>query len=220
MGRQAISRAEHTHIRPNVGRLSRPTFAPAFVDNQPGAVALHKLSAALHDSPRLAAQRKLAEAMHNGPHIAAQRKQIEGMNARPAQRLGLPEEEELLQGQFAPLQRMGAEEEDLLQGKFEPVQRQDGPEEEELLQGKFAPVQRAEPESDREPRANDTGLPDKLKSGIESFSGMSLDNVKVHYNSAQPAQLNAQAYAQGSDIHVAPGQEQHLPCSRRRAEYH
>ena len=38
-----------------------------------------------------------------------------------------------------------------------------------------------------------------------------MDHVKVHYNSAQPAQLNALAYAQGSDIHVAPGQEKHLP---------
>ena len=40
---------------------------------------------------------------------------------------------------------------------------------------------------------------------------MSMDDVKVHYNSSQPAQLNALAYTQGSDIHVAPGQEQHLP---------
>jgi hypothetical protein len=40
---------------------------------------------------------------------------------------------------------------------------------------------------------------------------MSLDHVRVHYNSPQPAQLNALAYAQGSDIHLAPGQERHLP---------
>jgi Domain of unknown function (DUF4157) len=58
---------------------------------------------------------------------------------------------------------------------------------------------------------NNTGLPDNLKSGIESLSGISMDGVKVHYNSPQPAQLNALAYAQGTDIHVAPGQEQHLP---------
>ncbi|MEN9865213.1 MAG: hypothetical protein RL748_803, partial [Pseudomonadota bacterium] len=57
---------------------------------------------------------------------------------------------------------------------------------------------------------NHTGLPDNLKSGIETLSGMRLDHVKVHYNSSQPAQLNALAYAQGSEIHVAPGQEQHL----------
>ena len=60
-------------------------------------------------------------------------------------------------------------------------------------------------------KPNNTGLPDNLKSGIESMSGMSMDSVRVHYNSAQPAQLNALAYAQGTDIHVAPGQEQHLP---------
>lgn len=58
---------------------------------------------------------------------------------------------------------------------------------------------------------NETGLPDGVKSGIESLSGMSLESVKVHYNSSQPAQLNALAYAQGSEIHVAPGQERHLP---------
>ncbi|MFY1825220.1 DUF4157 domain-containing protein [Myxococcus fulvus] len=57
---------------------------------------------------------------------------------------------------------------------------------------------------------NDTGLPDSLKSGVESLSGMSLDDVRVHYNSAAPAQLQALAYTQGSDIHVAPGQEKHL----------
>jgi hypothetical protein len=61
------------------------------------------------------------------------------------------------------------------------------------------------------PKPNNTGLPDNLKSGIESLSGMSMDHVKVHYNSSQPAQLNAHAYAQGGEIHVAPGQEQHVP---------
>jgi hypothetical protein len=59
--------------------------------------------------------------------------------------------------------------------------------------------------------ANNTGLPDQLKSGIESLSGMAMDDVKVHYNSSKPADVGAHAYAQGSDIHVAPGQEQHLP---------
>jgi hypothetical protein len=58
---------------------------------------------------------------------------------------------------------------------------------------------------------NNTGLPDQLKSGIENLSGMSMDDVKVQYNSAEPAALNALAYAQGSDIHVGPGEEEHLP---------
>jgi hypothetical protein len=38
-----------------------------------------------------------------------------------------------------------------------------------------------------------------------------MDDVKVHYNSDKPAQLNAHAYAQGTDIHLASGQEKHLP---------
>ena len=58
---------------------------------------------------------------------------------------------------------------------------------------------------------NNTGLPDRLKVGVEQLSGYSLDDVQVHYNSAKPAQLQAHAYAQGTDIHVAPGQEQQLP---------
>jgi hypothetical protein len=64
-----------------------------------------------------------------------------------------------------------------------------------------APVQRQE---------NNTGLPDGLKAGIENASGLSLDSVKVHYNSSRPAGLRALAYAQGSDIHLGPGQEKHL----------
>ncbi|MFD2563155.1 eCIS core domain-containing protein [Aquimarina rubra] len=60
-------------------------------------------------------------------------------------------------------------------------------------------------------RKNNTGLPDNLKSGIENLSGYSMDDVKVHYNSNKPAQLQAHAYAQGTDIHLAPGQERHLP---------
>ncbi|WP_025146694.1 DUF4157 domain-containing protein [Pedobacter jeongneungensis] len=56
-----------------------------------------------------------------------------------------------------------------------------------------------------------TGLPDNLKNGIENLSGLSMDDVNVHYNSNQPAQLQAHAYAQGTDIHIAAGQEKHLP---------
>ena len=58
---------------------------------------------------------------------------------------------------------------------------------------------------------NKTGMPDGLKTSMESMSGFDLSDVKVHYNSSRPAQLNALAYAQGSDIHMGPGQEQHLP---------
>lgn len=60
-------------------------------------------------------------------------------------------------------------------------------------------------------KGNNTGLPDNLKTGIEHLSGHAMDDVKVHYNSSKPAQLQAHAYAQGTNIHIAPGQEKHLP---------
>jgi hypothetical protein len=60
-------------------------------------------------------------------------------------------------------------------------------------------------------KENNTGLPDNLKTRMENLSGMSLDDVKVHRNSDKPASVQAHAYTQGNDIHIAPGQEKHLP---------
>jgi hypothetical protein len=58
---------------------------------------------------------------------------------------------------------------------------------------------------------NRTGLPDGLKAGIEHVAGLSMDDVRVHYQSRKPAQLQALAYTQGTAIHVGPGQEKYLP---------
>lgn len=81
-----------------------------------------------------------------------------------------------------------------------------------ILGGYNSPLQRkAMGEEPLQKKENTTGLPDNLKSGVENLSGIGLDDVNVHYNSAEPAQLQAHAYAQGTDIHVAPGQEKHLP---------
>jgi len=79
------------------------------------------------------------------------------------------------------------------------------------IQNKAIELQDNRPASILQKKANNTGLPDHLKSGIENLSGHSMDNVKVHYNSSKPAQLQAHAYAQGTDIHIASGQEKHLP---------
>ncbi len=69
----------------------------------------------------------------------------------------------------------------------------------------------AQPKSSIQGKENNTGLPDDLKTGIENLSGYSMDDVNVHYNSDKPAQLQAHAYAQGTDIHLGPGQEKYLP---------
>lgn len=60
-------------------------------------------------------------------------------------------------------------------------------------------------------RGNHTGLPDKLKAGIERLSGMALDDVRVHYNSSLPAEVQVLAYTQGTNIYVGRGQEEYLP---------
>ena len=113
--------------------------------------------------------------------------------------------------QVAQLRRLQA----LADGHYAPVAQFAGdPEEEERVQGKFASAQ-LPPQLQQAPRANNTGLSDQFKSGIESLSGFSMDHVWVDYNSSQPAQLNALASAQGSDIHLAPGQGRHLPHQAR-----
>lgn len=126
---------------------------------------------------------------------------LQAVAETPLQRIGL-DDEEALQGKFEnPIQRVSEEEEEPLQGKFsQPIQREE--DEDVALQGKFeTPVQ----------KKNETGMSDSLKSGIENLSGFAMDDVRVHYNSSQPATVQALAYTQGTNIHVAPGQEQHLP---------
>jgi len=122
----------------------------------------------------------------------------------PVQRQEISEEEETCPScvQKHEIQ----EEKEPLQGMFENkpekamcsscVQRQEIPREEEYLQMK---------------KENNTGMPDNLKAGVESLSGIDLSDVRVHYNSSKPAEIGALAYTQGTDIHVAPGQERHLP---------
>ena len=60
-------------------------------------------------------------------------------------------------------------------------------------------------------RENPADLPAGLKARIKGLSGLSMDDVRVHYNSSRPAALQALAHTRGSDIHVGPGQEKHLP---------
>lgn len=60
-------------------------------------------------------------------------------------------------------------------------------------------------------KINNSGLPDTLKSGVENLLGLSIDEVKVHYNSDKQVQIHAHAYGQGTDINIASGHEKHLP---------
>ncbi len=200
----AASHSRNSHARPNAVSLTLGENSPAQVKRldslqaNPAQLALKQKSETM--------QPKRESSMNCQPEASLQRVEEEELQGKfeTAQRM----EEEELQGKFDTAQRAEGLEEEELQGKFETAQRF---EDEEELQGKFDTAQRVEEEDLLQGKANDTGMPDNLKAGMESLSGVSLDHVQVHYNSAKPAQLNAHAYAQGSQIHLGPGQEQHLP---------
>jgi hypothetical protein len=218
----------------------RQSSAAEFVDKRGSSAMQNRAMQGIDNSPAMTLQRKQLEGsigdpvqkveedeLMQGKFNTMQRMEEDELQGKfeTLQRREVLEEEELLQGKFESVQLQEMEEEEMLQGKFDSVQRVSleedelqgkfetlqrmADEEEELLQGKFSePVQR---EQESTAATNQTGMPDNLKSGIESLSGMDVSDVRVHYNSSKPAQLNALAYAQGSDIHLGSGQEKHLP---------
>ncbi|MGH1337764.1 MAG: DUF4157 domain-containing protein [Aureispira sp.] len=65
-------------------------------------------------------------------------------------------------------------------------------------------------ENVQQPESNKTGIPDNLKAAMEYLYGISLQEVRVHYNSDKPIEMGAYAYAEGLNIYIAPGQEKYL----------
>ena len=59
--------------------------------------------------------------------------------------------------------------------------------------------------------ANATALPAPLRAGIEALAGLALGDVQVRRGSSLPARYGALATTQGAEIHLAPGQDHHLP---------
>ena len=57
---------------------------------------------------------------------------------------------------------------------------------------------------------NPTGIPMSLKNRFEAVGGLSFDDVRVHYNSKEPAKLGALAYTRGNQVYIGRGQEKHL----------
>ena len=205
--------------------------------SQPGGAAQRCCDDRLNGNPRVEPQLQLQSSLDQSPRVAAQMK-LAGILSRKAM-TSLPHRKNALESRGTaqakcPLAARPkpaiAEEEDLAQAKFEtaqrnqgagdpqtislPLQREEGTDDEDSIQAKLDPVQReASAQSGVSPSqsVNRTGLPDDLKAGVESLSRHSMDDVRVHYNSPRPAQLKALAYAQGTNIHVAPGQQKHLP---------
>jgi len=165
-------------------KIVRPNGYSSFAAPDGNGTAMAQL---VGRQPEASVRPGLSAAVTSSPFIGAQRRALSEAFAGPAQRKGSPEKK--LQGKFLPAQRATADKEKMRQGRFDTAQR-------------------VEAESGA---SSWSGLPDGLRSGVETLSGVRMDAVNVHYNSAKPAQLNALAYAQGSDIHLGPGQEKHLP---------
>ncbi len=155
--------------------------APAGRSPAPEPQATPKQAGILNRRPQAVAQRKLAEFIHRSPRVVAQAKREADLLALPAQRTAAPGNQ--------PTHRIPH-----------------GPEEDETLQLKTDAGATAPVPAQLKSNPNRTGMPDRLKAGIESLSGVDMSDVRVHANSDKPAQLNALAYAQGSDIHLGPGQ--------------
>ncbi|MCB0376139.1 MAG: DUF4157 domain-containing protein, partial [Sinomicrobium sp.] len=196
-----------------------------FADNRKEALAHKELQEGINNSPRVQQLMALQQTVYNSPRV----RQLTAIRNMAD---GSPQAQQMLQLQSKvrqhtlqeTAQRIATEEEEKeeapMQGMFEAVQRvATGEDEEDPIQRKFEPdsqgangqVQGIVQKQAETSAKNNTGLPDNLKTGIENLSGYGMDDVKVHYNSDKPAQLNAHAYAQGTDIHLAPGQEKHLP---------
>lgn len=176
-------------------------------------------SRTLDSNPRASKQAPISDilqAYKNGTlgKQSIQRECVEDEELLQSKRSGQAPVNVILQRYEESIQRnVPEEDEELLQGKFDTARRTEiGIDEEKLLQGKFeSDIQTEQEPIQREEKSNNTGLPNNLKTGVENLSGYSMDDVKVHYNSDKPVQLNALAYAQGTDIHIGPGQENHLP---------
>ena len=76
-----------------------------------------------------------------------------------------------------------------------------------MQEGKFGtPLQNKEDKTVKTPQENRTGMPDAVKSKMETTFGTDFSAVKVHPNSTKAVDVEALAYTQGTDVHFAPGQ--------------
>jgi len=200
-----------TTVRNDQKQNADPAFQ--FADKRPEAIQMRELQAMADNY----AKKNAVQFVDNRPEAVAQRKLQEMANNSP-QALQLKAFQDIANNspqakQVAQLQAMA----DNYSGKV--LQKQEIKEEETLIQKKeidekeFDTGSTERPHSDNlfQKKENNTGLPDNLKKGMENLSGVSLDDVKVHRNSDKPAQLQAHAYAQGTDIHLGPRQEKYLP---------
>jgi|GEM_PF-6241934 len=180
------------------------------VQRQEGAISTQSVQKQAMDDEQPAQKKAMEEEKPVQKQVKEEEKPVQKQameEEKPVQKLAKEEEKPPVQKQVKkeeekPVQKQVKEEE-------KPVQKQDHQNAQEPVQAKGG-AHRPSGISEGQ-QEQTTGLPDRLKTSIEALSGIAMDDVKVHYNSPKPAQMRALAYTQGTDIYLAPGQEQHLP---------
>ncbi|WP_075164051.1 eCIS core domain-containing protein [Microscilla marina] len=94
-----------------------------------------------------------------------------------------------------------------IQAKQRPIQRKNSNNAYASKEGQKPPIQaKQEPIKRRQNNNKET----QVKKNVGQLMGTDVSDTKVHYNSSKPAQLQAEATAQGNQVHLAPGKEKHL----------
>ena len=102
-------------------------------------------------------------------------------------------------------QDSGQQQKPSIKAKQKPIQSKQG--QKPRHKAKQKPLQR-----NHKPIAHKSNKPDEtqIKQNVSQLMGTDVTDAQVHYNSSKPAQLQAEATAQGTEVHLAPGKEQHL----------
>ena len=90
-----------------------------------------------------------------------------------------------------------------IQAKQRPIQAKQRP-----IQAKQQPIQRNTGSNAGSTNGNVNEA--QVKANVSALTGTDVTDAKVHYNSNKPAQLQAEATAQGDQVHLASGKERHL----------
>ncbi|WP_299461270.1 DUF4157 domain-containing protein [uncultured Microscilla sp.] len=97
-----------------------------------------------------------------------------------------------------------------IQAKQRPVQRKSSNTAYTSKEGQKPPIQAKQQTVQSNLEGSKNNKETQIKKNVGQLMGTDVSDAKVHYNSSKPAQLHAEATAQGNQVHLAPGKEKHL----------
>ncbi|MFN6945844.1 MAG: DUF4157 domain-containing protein [Cytophagaceae bacterium] len=165
------------------------------ISTSPKAMEMAAIQEMADNSPQAVQMRKFQEIADNSPQ-AVQMRAIQKMADNYVSPYAMSNSSD-------PVQKMDASEEDELQMKQAPLQKM-GDVEEELQMKKSTQLQAVEEEVQMKSDSS-TKMPEDVQAKMENSFGADFSNVNIHVGE-KASSVGALAYAQGNDIHFAPGQ--------------